>query len=159
MYPCHILFLPCSPAAEPTHQLLVQMWASAAHTQTYTKITEIIHVPHFWEKTQQREPHPFMSLFSRDLSRQLSSGIFPATSGRCIYSALKTWGCRNYPEWGREKLCLGLKMFHPEGCWRFAQFLQAEGAWLEQISKIKRNIYSHIRNVTEGIRALKLFSA
>lgn len=39
------------------------------------------------------------------------------------------------------------------------KFLQAEGAWLEQISKIKRNIYSHIRNVTEGIRALKLFSA
>lgn len=63
VHPCHtgILFLPCYPAAEPTRRLLVQTWAPAAHTQTHTKIIEIISVPHLWEKTQQKEPHPFMS--------------------------------------------------------------------------------------------------
>lgn len=71
-HPCcsSVLFLLCSAAAcpEPTWQLLVWVRAPAKHIHTQPS-AEIISVPHFRKKTQQREPHPSMSLSWRDARR------------------------------------------------------------------------------------------
>ena len=43
--------------------------------------------------------------------------------------------------------------------WRPACFLQAKGVWPKWVLKVKRTIYPHVRNNTEGIRALKQLGA